>query len=142
MAGEEYASDIFRDGVDIYCDMATWIYGYEMQKATHPIERQFGKQAILGLGYSMGFVTFLLTCRGYKIYFSHADVLRILGPVDMAKYEAWVRDHLCLNGPPIDPSPETIKKYKDKKTQAARVRRRLRAAREDHTKIDHEVALL
>ncbi|RUQ78583.1 hypothetical protein ELZ19_06900 [Brucella abortus] len=137
------ALDVFRRGEDIYCDMATGIYGYKVDKKVHKKERQFGKQAILGLGYGMGFLTFLLTCRKYKIYFSRADVLRILGREKMDKYEAWVRSYLCLDAPdPRDLSAEETKRLANKRRQAAKARRRLTDAREDPRKIVHELALM
>jgi len=37
-----------------------------------------GKQAILGLGFGMGFVTFLFTCRKYGITFTREQVRRIV----------------------------------------------------------------
>ncbi len=133
---------VFLRGEDIYCDMATSIYGYTVEKKTHPTERQFGKQAILGLGFGMGFLTFLLTCRKHKIYFSHRDVLRIMGQKRMEKYTGWVRDHLCLDGPPVNMDPERAKRYANKRRQAARDIARLRDAREDPRKVVHELALM
>lgn len=40
-------------GVDIYCVMATKIYGRPINKDDHPDERQQGKVVILGCGYQM-----------------------------------------------------------------------------------------
>jgi len=79
LAGDDTALNVFRSGKDIYCDMATGIYGFEVKKKENPTERQFGKQAILGLGFEMGFVTFLLTCRKYDIVFSIDQCKRIVG---------------------------------------------------------------
>lgn len=78
LARDTAALDVFERGEDIYCDMATGIYGYKVQKKTHPDERQFGKQAILGLGFEMGFVTFLLTCKKYGITFTPEQVKAIV----------------------------------------------------------------
>jgi DNA polymerase len=41
-------------GIDIYCAMATKIYGYQVLKDVHKDERQQGKVVILGCGYQMG----------------------------------------------------------------------------------------
>jgi len=50
---------LLRDGHDIYCDMATEIFGYKVEdKTTHPDERQVGKAAVLGLGFGCGAETF------------------------------------------------------------------------------------
>jgi len=142
LAGAEDALEVFRRGADIYCDMATGIYGYEVKKKTHPLERQFGKQSILGLGYGMGFLTFLITCRKYDIHFSRADTLRIMGRDGLEKYEGWVRSYLCLDGPPLNMDPVQAKRYANKKRQAAKARRRLVDEREDPKKITHELALM
>lgn len=68
MAGDEDGLDIFRRGEDIYVDMASTIYGRILTKENEE-ERQLGKQAILGLGFGMGFIKFLITCRGYNMKF-------------------------------------------------------------------------
>lgn len=130
------ALQVFYRGEDIYCDMASGIYGREVVKGRDLTERQFGKQAILGLGYGMGFVTFLLTCRRYKIYFTEQDVLRIMGQAAFLKYRAWVEKYLNLDtyiGETLDSKG---------KRQAARVRRRLLDAREKPDEIVHELALM
>jgi DNA polymerase len=80
LAHEEEALDVFRSGKCIYMDMATSIYGYLVHdKKKQADERQMGKQAILGLGFGMGFVTFLLTCRKYDITFTREQARRIVG---------------------------------------------------------------
>ncbi len=142
LAGALPALEVFRGGGDIYCDMASGIYGYKVLKAVHKAERQFGKQAILGLGYGMGFLTFLLTCRKYGIRFSLDDVLRIMGRERLDKYGAWVRNYMCLDKAPVGMTEEEARKYANKKRQAAKARRRLRDAREDAAEIVHELALM
>jgi len=152
-ADDQGALGVFRRGEDIYCDMASGIYGFEVVKKiakdwTHPDYtlhsgcRQFGKQAVLGLGYGMGYMTFLLTCRKYGITFSRAEVSRIMGPEKLDKTEAWVRKQLCLDTPPAEMSKEEAKRYASRKRQAARSRRRLIEAREDPKAIVHELALM
>ncbi len=138
LAGAEPALEVFRRGGDIYCDMATGIYGYEVLKGKHKKERQFGKQSILGLGYGMGFVTFLLTCRTYGIHFSRADVIRIMGLQRLDKYEKWVRNFVFYD------RQASQHKTRDAqgKLQAKRVRRRLMDAREDPEGVIHELALM
>jgi len=134
-AGAEAALDVFRSGGDIYCDMATGIYGYEVRKKEHPAERQFGKQAILGLGYGMGFLTFLLTCRKYNIHFGVEQVKGILKD-RFEKYVEWVDDYLF-------PKPSgDAKRDASKRRQASKVRRQLTDARETPKDILHELALM
>ena len=54
-------------GEDIYCELASRIFQRTITK-DDKMERQLGKQAILGLGYGMGWHTFLLTLRKYGIF--------------------------------------------------------------------------
>lgn len=49
-------------GVDLYCDFASAFYGQRITKE-NKAERQFGKTAILGLGYGMGAKKFRNTVR-------------------------------------------------------------------------------
>jgi DNA polymerase len=136
LADASGALDVFRSGGDIYCDMATGIYGYDVTKA-NKTERQFGKQSILGLGYGMGFVTFLLTCRKYGIVFSREDVVRIMGERELLKMEAWVRNYLWL-----DAREAKTESDKASRRQAVRVRRRLEEERELVDRVVHELALM
>ena len=61
LADDQKALDVFRNHEDIYCYMATDIYGYPCNKKDHPNERQLGKTAVLGLGYQMGANKFMDT---------------------------------------------------------------------------------
>lgn len=142
LAEAEEALSIFERGEDIYCDMASSIYGFEVNKKDYPDERQFGKQAILGLGYGMGYITFLLTCRKYKIKFSRKDVIKIMGLEKYLEYKDIVIKNLCLKGKPASSDPEVIKKYNIRKIIAAKFVRKLKEAREDIPKILHELALM
>lgn len=47
LADDQDALKVLKESC-IYCDLATTIYGYLVEKATHPSERQLGKQGILG----------------------------------------------------------------------------------------------
>lgn len=67
LADETVALALLASGECIYCDMATTIYGYPCNKKEHPDERQMGKQAILGLGFTMGDAKFVQTCEKYNI---------------------------------------------------------------------------
>lgn len=58
MAGQDDKVDLLRTGADIYCAMASDIYKRPINKKEHPSERQTGKNAVLGLGFSMGAATF------------------------------------------------------------------------------------
>jgi DNA polymerase len=56
---EEYGLKQYRDGTDIYVDMAKRIYGTsDISKS----QRDLGKRAVLGCGYGMGHIKFAATC--------------------------------------------------------------------------------
>lgn len=65
LADDEAALQVFRDGKDIYKDMAVTIYGVKYEDVTAEM-RRMGKQAILGLGYQMGAPKFWDTINGYE----------------------------------------------------------------------------
>lgn len=62
-ARDEAGLDLFRKGLDMYCDMASSIYKREIipNEDNQPPERALGKVAILGLGYQMGAANFVDT---------------------------------------------------------------------------------
>lgn len=61
--GEEKILDIFRNKRDLYCEVASEIFGKPINKKDHPHERFCGKSAVLGLNYSMGAERFQAWCR-------------------------------------------------------------------------------
>ncbi|MCK1668662.1 DNA polymerase [Bradyrhizobium sp. 153] len=143
-AGADTALNVFREKKDIYCDMASGIYGREITKETaKPInamgatERDFGKVAVLGLGYGMGFLKFLITLRTYNIVLTRTEVLAMMGRKRLEKYEGIVRKKLF-------PKPEDFddgRKYRLAEREAAKSRRALRDEREDPEGVLHELAL-
>lgn len=69
LADEQAALDVFARGDCIYMAMATEIYKRLINdKELHATERQMGKQAILGLGFQMGWKKFVATCAKYGIF--------------------------------------------------------------------------
>jgi len=67
LAGDELALGKYRMGINLYTDMAKFIYGYDVKKDTHPKEYAVGKAVILGCGYGMGKVKFQGTCSTWGI---------------------------------------------------------------------------
>jgi DNA polymerase I-like protein with 3'-5' exonuclease and polymerase domains len=63
MAGEHRLIDAFRQGRDVYAEFAETIYGYEIDKHKHKIERFVGKTGILSLGYGSSWPVFQNMCR-------------------------------------------------------------------------------
>jgi len=90
LAGEIRGTEVFRRKGDIYCIMASDIYDRPITKKD-VLERMFGKQAILGLGFGMGFVKFLVTCRKYNIKFTDRQVLDIVGIERYAEIAEWIQ---------------------------------------------------
>lgn len=73
MAQDEHGLNIFRTkGADLYCDMASAIFGREIipNPDHQPPERALGKVAVLGLGYQMGAPKFKTTCD------THPDIIK------------------------------------------------------------------
>lgn len=62
LAGESKGLQMFRDGEDLYKDMAANIYGVPVAQVTKA-QREMGKRAILGCGYGMGVKKFKDTCQ-------------------------------------------------------------------------------
>lgn len=70
LAKDEAALNIFREGRDIYNEMATSIFRRPIDRKKHKVEGALGKVAILGLGFQMGpgkFVDTALTMGGVTI---------------------------------------------------------------------------
>jgi DNA polymerase len=144
LAMADAALNVFREGKDIYCDMASGIFGREITKenakvitSTGATERDFGKVAVLGLGYGMGFIKFLITLRTYKIFLTRREVYTMMGEKRLLKYEAIVRRKLF----PKPEDYEDSKAYNSAERQAAVERRRLLDERENPEECLHELAL-
>jgi DNA polymerase bacteriophage-type len=54
LAGQMDTVEKLRQGLDLYCEFATTLYGYPVNKKEHPKERQHGKVAMLQLQYQSG----------------------------------------------------------------------------------------
>lgn len=62
LANDNGGLGAIKKGEDLYCLMASKIFGHPVNKKEHPEKRQVGKQAILGLGYGAGAKTFQNLC--------------------------------------------------------------------------------
>lgn len=65
-AADEAGLDVFRRGEDIYKFTASSIYAVDYADVSKN-QRQMGKQAVLGLGFGMGWNKFMVTCAKYGI---------------------------------------------------------------------------
>lgn len=80
ISDEQDVLTIFKNKGDIYCHMASIIYGRPINKKEHPEERFVGKCAVLGLGYGMSAIRFQQYCalngRNYELTFCEQVVER------------------------------------------------------------------
>jgi hypothetical protein len=63
---------------DIYSEFASKIYNIPVNKKDNPVERQFGKCAILGLGYGMGAEKFRKTVQLQGLEISEEEAKRVV----------------------------------------------------------------
>ena len=130
LADDTTALGTFRSGGDIYLDMASTIFRRRITKADED-ERFLGKVCVLGLGYQMAGITFLVTLRTvYGVRFKPEECRRIMGAAAV-DYEGWARDHF---NPGPDETPE-------QKMISAKDTKRLRDIGENPQEILHELAL-
>lgn len=88
LARAQNALEVFARGGDIYCEMGKTIYRRTITKEDDPEERQLAKGVILGCGFSMGFVKFLMTIRKSGISFTREQCRKIVPNYDELK--KWV----------------------------------------------------
>ena len=58
LAGQHDKTELMASGADVYCHMASRIFGRPIDKKKDPEERQTGKNSVLGLGFQMGWRKF------------------------------------------------------------------------------------
>lgn len=79
LVGDDRGLEIFKNGQDIYLDMASSIFRYLCyDKQKHAKERQLGKTCILGLGYGMGHKRFKETCEAQGVDLAGLDPEQIV----------------------------------------------------------------
>lgn len=83
LAEDDDALEVFRQGKDIYLEMAREIYGYECNKTDHPLERSVSKIATLALGFQMGWTKFVATLAA-----AHIEVDETFGRKIVEAYRA------------------------------------------------------
>lgn len=133
---------------DIYLDMASAIFGRLITRETMRVitsdgktERDFGKVAVLGLGYGMGWIKFLLTLRDYKIYLTRDEVFAMMGKKRFEHYIEVVRKSLFPTLADFAGKEDGKNKYAAKCREAALEKRRLTDEQERPEEIMHELAL-
>jgi DNA polymerase len=78
LADEGELIDLFKNNGDAYIAMAESVYNRKLNKKDNPLERQLGKEAILGLGFGMGYIKFLMRVRSYGITFTKEQVCAVV----------------------------------------------------------------
>jgi DNA polymerase family A len=61
LCGATALTNAFANKEDVYSTFASAVFGYEVLKKTHPVERFIGKTAVLGLQYGLGWAKFQKT---------------------------------------------------------------------------------
>lgn len=92
LAGQDDVVEKYRAGEDLYCYLATEVFGRPISKADKT-ERMLGKVATLGLGYSMGTDKFIDTVRRWRIEVPPATAARAVETFrsKYARVAAWWR---------------------------------------------------
>ena len=103
LAQEHEGLKVFARGDCIYCDMASDIYGWQVDKKKakggdfeHSEARALGKRAVLGLGYQMGASKFLATCEKGGQYFTDKMVDKIVPELRQEMIEEDIRSSPIL----------------------------------------------
>lgn len=77
LTGEESLMDSYRQGLDVYKQMASKIYEVPVDQITPP-QRRIGKTTILGCGYGMGYKKFHADCETNKLGISLSESKHII----------------------------------------------------------------
>ena len=78
MAGEWWLVEAFREGRDVYAEFASRVFGFPVTKASHPVERNAGKVAVLACGYGMGAARFGEKARSDGVAMDDAGAMRMV----------------------------------------------------------------
>ena len=83
--GATNMTDAFANKEDVYSSFASRVFGYEVNKKTHPVERFIGKTAVLGLQYGLGWTKFQKTVAmqskaqvGQEVVLSDAEAAKVI----------------------------------------------------------------
>lgn len=83
--GADALTNAFAAKEDVYSSFASKVFGYEVQKKTHPVERFIGKTAVLGLQYGLGWQKFQKTVAmqskaqvGQEVVLSDEEAARVI----------------------------------------------------------------
>lgn len=85
LCGATLLTTAFATGEDVYSSFASRVFGYDVSKKTHPVERFIGKTAVLGLQYGLGWQKFQKTVAmqskaqvGQEVLLSDTDAARVI----------------------------------------------------------------
>lgn len=108
LAGDTDKLQLFIDGVDVYCKIASDIFGYPVNKKDHAYERQVGKVADLAFGYQGGIAAGAKFARGYNLDFSPIARDTWLSATASERELADYCYMLYLKGKPEEPVSQSI----------------------------------
>lgn len=115
LSGEERQLQLIRDGLDVYRDLATRVFGIPNPDDIDPWQRQICKHMVLGLGFGMGAYTFFTNLKfHFQVDLTYGICRAIVGPdidrltddyiqrlKDSEKLRNHVRQQVCLDGGPL-----------------------------------------
>lgn len=96
LAGQEDALEVFRGGGDIYCYTAGEFIFFRDVTKDDKFERFVGKQSVLGLGYQMGWPTWIKNNHNYGVEIPEEQARSLFGD----EYEMIVKVALTKKLPP------------------------------------------
>lgn len=77
LAGEEFMLELYRNGRDVYKEIASKIFGVPYALVSDS-QRFFGKQTVLGAGYGMGADKFVLTCAKFGVTITKDQAKKVI----------------------------------------------------------------
>lgn len=112
LAGEERQLQLIRDGLDVYRDLATRVFGIPNPDDIDPWQRQICKHMVLGLGFGMGALAFFVNLKfKFQVDLVYDICRAIVGPSldsdtqvyidrlrDSKRLYDYITQQVCLDG--------------------------------------------
>lgn len=90
LAGQSDLLAEFRNGEDVYANLASQIYNHPVDKESDPTKRFVGKTATLGLGYQMGWRRFQQTLAvgalGPRVFLNDDECLKVVNTYRSSRF--------------------------------------------------------
>ena len=115
LAGEERQLKLIRQGMDVYRDLATRVFGIPDPAAIDPWQRQICKHMVLGLGFGMGATAFFTNLKfKFQVDLNRDICQAIVGDelsdlthtyarrlTDNPRLRAYITSEVCLDNQPL-----------------------------------------